>query len=510
MVQKANQVKKKLQSIQEETTTEKDMLFKKKEVLMKGQEDVETSIQKATEQMRQQLNEVDTLLSQIYSKQKTIIEDAKRKQLRKFREEIDKLEKLIQQRTNHCEKIRQVLMQPAGASFLQQANILLLHDSPQRVNITEETETWWKKTLYKRPFLDNEEISIHLENKILGYFRVDAPSQLRPVSDEVTDPAQSERTSKISAVATSPTAPSSAGSPSYATRLSFAAGSSAWSNISGQTGVGEQSADGRNTLGYDFPVIRKSCFEFQSLIHAKKFENTHLKSIFDGFLKDDSAWVCGWSKNVIGKNDTVFLRIRGIQHTVLLKKKKRDENADVQTMITPFGKYILFARKDAKQVYGLNTLSGNFKQMFNINDLRTAGICCGKSYIYVIGKENPEYIRVLDSNFYHTCNIATTIEDSKLNNLDMAIIPGTIQRQQQQPQQKQQQQQPEEGNDFIVISKGVPGGFVRVLSKTGGVVWQLNDEVTPRFKGNFDPCSVSASTNGDIYIAERSTSMVCI
>ena len=73
MVHKVNQVKEKLQSMQQEATTEHDMLFKKKEVLMKAQEDVENSIQKATEQMKYQLNDVNTQLTLIYSKQKTII-----------------------------------------------------------------------------------------------------------------------------------------------------------------------------------------------------------------------------------------------------------------------------------------------------------------------------------------------------------------------------------------------------------------------------------------------------
>ena len=297
-----------------------------------------------------------------------------------------------------------------------------------------------------------------------------------------------------------PSEPSSAGSATYATKLSDAGGSSAWSNVSGQAGVPEQSAGGRGTLAYDFPVIQKSCFEYQSLMNAKKFEGAHMKTIFDAFINDDSAWVCGWSKNRIGNNDTVFLRIRGIQHNVLLKKKKGDQNAEVQTMMTPFGKYILFARKGAKQVYGLNRQSGNVKQMYSSNDLRIAGICCSKTYIYLIGKEIPENIRVLDSSFVHISNSASTVEDNQLNDLDMALIPGA----------NQCQQQPEEGNDVIVFSTGAPGGFVKVLSKAEGFVWQLNYKVAPRFKGNFDPCSVSASRNGDLFIAERSTSMVRI
>ena len=169
----------------------------------------------------------------------------------------------------------------------------------------------------------------------------------------------------------------------------------------------------------------------------------------------------------------------------------------------PFGRYILFARKDSKQVYGLNTQSGNFKPMYTGNDLRIAVLCCSKSYIYVIGKENPEYIRVLDHSFYYKGNIASNIEDSQLNNLDMALIPGANQGQ-------QQEQQADGVNDVIAISKGAPDGFVKVISRKEGLVWQLNDKFAPQFKGNFDPCSVSASTNGDLFVAERSTSMVCI
>ena len=69
--------------------------------------------------------------------------------------------------------------------------------------------------------------------------------------------------------------------------------------------------------------------------------------------------------------------------------------------------------------------------MYTGNDLRIAGLCCSKCYIYVLGKENPEYVRVLDHSFYYKGNIASNIEDSQLNNLDMALIPGANQSQQQ-------------------------------------------------------------------------------
>ena len=85
----------------------------------------------------------------------------------------------------------------------------------------------------------------------------------------------------------------------------------------------------------------------------------------------------------------------------------------------------------------------------------------------------------------------------------MALIPGANQAQ-------QQQQQPDEVNDVIAISKGAPDGFVKFISRKKGLVWKLDDKFAPQFKGNFDPCSVSASTNGDLFVAERSTSRVCI
>ena len=194
MVQKGNQVKKKLQSMLEDTTTELVMLFKKKEMLKKGEEDVETCILKATEQMRQRLTDVNNQLSQIYSKQKTIIEDVKCEQLRKFHEEANKVEKLHQQRADLCESIDHILKQSIGPSFLQQANNLLLKDSPQKVHVEEETDAWWKRTLYKRPD-DPDEFLNYVENHILGHIRVGSASKRTSSFDEATDPGYSDRTS---------------------------------------------------------------------------------------------------------------------------------------------------------------------------------------------------------------------------------------------------------------------------------------------------------------------------
>ena len=57
----------------------------------------------------------------------------------------------------------------------------------------------------------------------------------------------------------------------------------------------------------------------KAYIDKKKIHTGHLKFILDVVFMDYSMWVSGWTKNIIGKNDT------GPEYTVQAKKKKRNK-----------------------------------------------------------------------------------------------------------------------------------------------------------------------------------------
>ena len=162
----------------------------------------------------------------------------------------------------------------------------------------------------------------------------------------------------------------------------------------------------------------------------------------------------------------------------------------------------IICQKSAKQVYGINTQSGTFIQAYGSSKLRIAAMCCKQSHLYVIGKEEPEFIRVLDSSFYHTGNIASTHQHVNLDDVDMSVVSSV--------NQQKHQTHTDVVNDVIVISKTSPNGFVRVINRTEGVVWQLDDKVTPCFEGHFNPCSVSASASGDIYCRKKYINAECL
>ena len=228
------------------------------------------------------------------------------------------------------------------------------------------------------------------------------------------------------------------------------------------------------------------------------FDSTHLKTVFDAIQTNDSTWVCGWSRNLLQKNDTVLLKVRGVQQTVLVKKKKGDAKVDTPTDIDAFGKNILFARQNGSQIWAYNTQSQNFKVVYNDNELNFGSMCCSRTHIFVFDKNNPEFIRVLDSSFYHRENIPSSFEDTQKSDVDMCLIPSS---------HADHQSETTEVDDIIVLRKAAPNGMVRVINRTKNI-WQLDENTNPHFKEHFSPCSVSASSEGDIFVADRGKSEV--
>ena len=268
---KVAQLKEKLQRVLANATSEKQAIRNRQTTLRKAQEDIEGSTQEVVAQMRYQLAEVTRQLSAISSKQMTVIQEAKRKRLLKFNEELFELQKLNQQRTNIQESANRLLEQPPTAGFINQANQFLLNEPTQPFQETQDGEEWWKKVLYKPVNVHSEEFLNYVEDHILGHVTAVQIAERSPTTDENTDLTTSEQASKITSKAT---AHSSGRSPSYCTDVTKGARSSVWNNIS------ESHLSNVAETDRDIFTIPRSSIELNYSI-----------------IVSDSMWVCGWSRN---------------------------------------------------------------------------------------------------------------------------------------------------------------------------------------------------------------------
>ena len=61
---------------------------------------------------------------------------------------------------------------------------------------------------------------------------------------------------------------------------------------------------------------------------------------------------------------------------------------------------------------------------------------------------------------------------------------------------------------IVVISTSIPSPSVRAVSQTHRLIWELNYRTSTQIDIRFNPCSVTASESGDVFIADRGKNRV--
>ena len=158
--------------------------------------------------------------------------------------------------------------------------------------------------------------------------------------------------------------------------------------------------------------------------------------------------------------------------------------------MVPYRDYILFAKKGGNQLFSFNTQSHDFKQIRS--DLSITALCCSNNYVYILSQKNQDYIKILDFQFQTSGNIPSLIEKGKNCNFDMCMFPAM-----------QTSLQSKLRAHALVICKSTPVGYVRKLDRSDGKVWQIDSKSHPQLTQKFCPCSVTASTSGSIFVADR-------
>ena len=175
---KIAEIRDSLKNALKESNTDLKAISERREELMHGREDVETSTQNAIEQMRQQLNDVTAKLSSVYHTQVTKVKETKGSQLLQFNEETDKLRKLDQKKKTFSDHVEMLLDQPVTEGFVNQAKSILQEKPDEQFDFFSDTRKWWRKRVYEPPEVHSDQLYDYVE-KLLGHFKEESAQEER-------------------------------------------------------------------------------------------------------------------------------------------------------------------------------------------------------------------------------------------------------------------------------------------------------------------------------------------
>ena len=492
--------------------------------LEKSREEFEASVRKAADEMRRHLTNVTGQLTKVYNRQCDIINDAKRRQLIKFNEDLKKLRSLSQQRINAEEHIKALLKQSGSSSFIYRSNMFLAYEFKKPSNDLEELESSWSRPIFTPPSLglvvDSDVFSNHLEEHILGHF--DAEEAV--VGNPLNDFSHAKNRTSLLASTLSLQCPSLYSINSDMAETSTPASMSRWSlfdhslasnELQLETSGDLQSSTGNPVTPTTPPIAMPNHVyteESSTRIAAELMyytdrspKGTHLKEFFNALFMDESMWVSGWTRNKGRKNDTILIKVQGADYHVLVKRKSSDDKAHIPTIMHRFGEYILLAKKGGSHLFTFNTHSHEFKARPGIAGLSLAAMCCDKSHLYILDRNNLRTIKLLNFRFSYIRSISTGLEETHRGEADMCLVSYGAKDQDPAGTHTTSGQ-----DHFLVISKSAPNGFLRAIGCNGQLLWEVNHKHNPQLDADFDPCCLTSSETGQIFVVERDKDKVCL
>ena len=256
---------------------------------------------------------------------------------------------------------------------------------------------------------------------------------------------------------------------------------------------------------------------FWTKTNIKHFEGSHLKTFFSALFTGGSMWICGWNKNKISSSDTVLVNVKIPQYKSVTKHKMANRQAHQQTIMLPFGEPILFAKKGGSKIFNCNTYSFTFKVVLSHSKLAISALCGTGNHIYILDNARPQDIQIFDSSLQPEGKIPTGLENVKDCDVDMCLINdqdrkyGSMfhsSRASQLQKAASASQSSDHVDKIMVICTSIPCASVRAISQTHGLICELNYRTIRQIGIWFDPCSVTASESGDVFIADRGTNKV--
>ena len=438
--------------------------------ILNNKSDIETSTQMAIEEMKQQRLSVEEEVSKSYAEQIHKINQVKEKELTEFNTRVIDLRQHDQKRQDIEEYAANVLEIARTPDFITEASNFLTFNHLTGVPAKEEKIR--DQMLYRHPTFrqmqDPEEQRLYVEDKILGYFATeDEEHQRRFKEPNLLVEAQAGSLKRFDSIR-------SVGGDSVATHIS---------SMSGMSGL-------PHGISHVYlPSTITGSVEFICSTHIRTFEGSALKTFSTVFFSDNTLWICGWNRNLLGFKTTVLLNVELSGYNVLMKEKKKNTTADMPMIVVPFDDKILFTMKTGKEVFSFNPKSTTFKSMYNRPNLRVAAMCASNSHVFLLSQKETEFIHIFNSKFQREEKIATGLPGVQDCSFDMCILKSSC-----------------HPDYSIVITASSPQGSVRAVTKQGQL-W-LVDGSTESLDAAFSPCNVSSSLNGDIFVADQQNDKV--
>ena len=218
---------------------------------------------------------------------------------------------------------------------------------------------------------------------------------------------------------------------------------------------------------------------------TKQFKSFHVKAFHGALFVTDSMWICGWNTNIIGQKNIVFFNVRNVSYTVFSKTQFKYPGADQPILMFEAGGRIFFAKRDGDEILSFSTETLQYCSQFRSTNLTISAMCGSADCFYIVDKNQPGHIKILDSRFNGMGEVVTGLKKIHECVVDMCLA----------------------GDDFLtdtlVVCTSFPLGSVRLLDKKQGVVWQVDVRNNPELPLRFNPYSVSATSKGVIFFADR-------
>ena len=216
------------------------------------------------------------------------------------------------------------------------------------------------------------------------------------------------------------------------------------------------------------------------------------------------------------RNDIVLLNVQIPDFTKVRKKKKGDPKAEQPTIMALFGGNILFAKKNANEIFSLNRKSRRIRRVYRAANLTIGAMCTSYHQVFILNPYQAKYIKVLDSNFQQEDKIPTGFREFRDCNMDMCVASTSVSPYEtvrsisslmsktsaNSSRYNISPREIEMVSTCIVISTSSPNASVRAV-KREEVLWQLDCIANPELGLEFNPSSVTASETGDIYFADQ-------
>ena len=231
-------------------------------------------------------------------------------------------------------------------------------------------------------------------------------------------------------------------------------------------------------------------------------------------------------------------------------KKIGDPEASLQIIMVSFGKQILFTKKGGCEIYGINTETPLIETVFKDVNFEIDAMCCNDDYMYIFQKKSPDVIHILDSKFQSVGKIPTGLKES-ISKCEVDLCTTTMTAS-ASTQGHSSSEFKTKHQHLCIISMSKPAVQfprypvlwasnrdpsdrmairhppVRALIEEDviwqqsdsqiypsvkavtevGVIWQLDSRSCPELDNRFNPCSVSTSATGDVFIADNGTDRV--